>query len=88
MRVRRWRCVTRWLISQQVPINTSLFGSEDRFVDIAPSPDAEAAWVADQPYSERGSTNAKAEIALIGADGEKHLWIRCPSAVRDAEAPS
>jgi hypothetical protein len=55
---------------QQVPINTSLFGLEDRFVDIAPVPGMQSAWAADQPYSERGSTNAKAEIALIGADGE------------------
>ena len=52
---------------QQVPIETSLFGNEDRFVDIAPVPGTETAWVADQPSSQRGSTTAKAKVALIGA---------------------
>jgi hypothetical protein len=58
---------------QQIPINTSLFGSEDRFVDIAPVPGTETAWVADQPSSQRGSTTAKAKVALIGADGSTTL---------------
>ncbi len=44
-------------------------GHEDRFVDIAPVPGTENAWVADQPYSSRGSATAKAKVALIGADG-------------------
>jgi hypothetical protein len=54
---------------EQVPIETSLFGSEDRFVDVAPVPGLDAAWVADQPYSQRASSTAKAKVALIGADG-------------------
>ncbi|MGA8363760.1 MAG: hypothetical protein WB709_04495 [Solirubrobacteraceae bacterium] len=54
---------------QQASIDTSLFGPEDRFVDIAPVPGTENAWVADQPYSSRGSATAKAKVALIGADG-------------------
>jgi hypothetical protein len=58
---------------QQVPIDSSLFGPEDRFVDVAPVPGAAVAWVADQPYSQRGSTTAKAKVALIGADGETLL---------------
>jgi hypothetical protein len=58
---------------QQVPIETSLFGSEDRFVDIAPVPGAPSAWVADQPYADRGSATAKAKVALIGAAGETKL---------------
>ena len=58
---------------QQVPIDTSLFGSEDRFIDIAPTPGAEAAWVADQPYSQRGSTTAKAKVALIAGNGTTTL---------------
>jgi hypothetical protein len=53
----------------QVPIETALFGSEERFVDVAPVPGAAGAWVADQPYSERRSTTAKAKVALIQADG-------------------
>ena len=68
---------------QQAPIDTSLFGSEDRFVDIAPVPGTEIAWVADQPLSERGSTTAKAKVALIDAGGGATLR-RCPSRVRGA----
>jgi hypothetical protein len=55
---------------QQASINTSLFGSEDRFVDIAPVPGTSSAWAADQPYSERGSTTDKAKVVLIGVQGE------------------
>jgi hypothetical protein len=58
---------------QQVPIDTSLLGSEDRFVDIAPVPDTSSAWVADQPYSQHGSATAKAKVALIGVGGETQL---------------
>jgi hypothetical protein len=55
---------------QQAPIDISKFGSEDRFVDIAPVPGTHSAWVADQPYSQRGSSTAKATVALLGANGE------------------
>jgi hypothetical protein len=58
---------------QQVPLETSPFGPEDRFVDVAPVPGAAAAWVADQPYSQRGSSTAKAKVGLIGADGATTL---------------
>jgi hypothetical protein len=58
---------------EQVPLETSLFGEEDRFVDVAPVPGLDAAWVADQPYSQRGSSTAKAKVALIGADGATTL---------------
>jgi hypothetical protein len=58
---------------EQVPIEPSQFGSEDRFVDVAPVPGVDAAWVADQPYSERGSATAKAKVALIGATGATTL---------------
>lgn len=54
---------------QQAPIETSLFGSEDRFVDIAPVPGTTDAWVADQALSERGSATDRAKVALIAADG-------------------
>jgi hypothetical protein len=58
---------------QQAPIETSLFGSEDRFVDISPTPGAESAWVADQAPDERGSLTDKARVALIGADGSARI---------------
>jgi hypothetical protein len=54
---------------QEAPIGTSVFSSEDRFVDIAPVPDTTSAWVADQALSERGSATDRAKVALIGADG-------------------
>ena len=59
---------------QQAPIDISQFGADDRFVDIAPVPGTHSAWAADQPYSQRGSTTAKAKVALIGADGETLLY--------------
>jgi hypothetical protein len=58
---------------QQAPIDTSLFGTEDRFVDISPVPGTSTAWVADQALSERGSSTNRAKVALIGADGSVAL---------------
>jgi hypothetical protein len=53
----------------QDAINPSLFGSEDRFVDIAPVPGTDTAWVADQPYADRRSTTAKAKVVLVEPGG-------------------
>ncbi|MGA9876999.1 MAG: hypothetical protein WBQ21_14445 [Solirubrobacteraceae bacterium] len=53
----------------QDTVDPELFDSEDRFVDIAPVPGASTAWVADQPYSARRSTTAKAKVALIEPGG-------------------
>jgi hypothetical protein len=58
---------------QQVPLDTSAFGANDRFVDIAPVPGTSTAWVADQPFADQGSTTAKAKVALIGADGRSQI---------------
>jgi hypothetical protein len=58
---------------QQAPIETALFGSEDRFVDISPVPGTSSAWVADQALVERGSATDRAKVALIGADGSASL---------------
>jgi hypothetical protein len=58
---------------QQAPIETSLFGNEDRFVDISPVAGGESAWVADQALDERGSSTDKAKVALIGADGSARV---------------
>jgi hypothetical protein len=54
---------------QQVPLEASLFGEEDRFVDISPVPGTQSAWVADQALDERGSATDKAKVALIEAGG-------------------
>jgi len=53
----------------QVPLEISLFGDEGRFVDIAPVPESDDAWVADQALSERGSATDYAKVALVGANG-------------------
>jgi hypothetical protein len=58
---------------QQAPIDTSLFGVEDRFVDVSPVPGTTSAWVADQALGERGSATDSAKVALIGADGSASL---------------
>jgi hypothetical protein len=58
---------------QQAPIDTSLFGSEDRFVDISPVPGTSSAWVADQALSERAGATDRAKVALIGTDGSATL---------------
>jgi hypothetical protein len=62
---------------EQMPLETSLFGSEERFVDIAPVPGAQAAWAADQPYSQRGSTTAKAKVVRIepSSEGDAHVDV-------------
>ena len=39
----------------------------------APTPGDPEAWVADQPLSQRGSSTAKAKVALIGAGGATTL---------------
>jgi hypothetical protein len=54
---------------KQVPIDPSLLGVEDRFVDIAPVPATDSAWAADQPYSQRRSTTAKAKVVLVEPSG-------------------
>jgi hypothetical protein len=54
---------------QQIPIDPSLFGAEDRFVDIAPVPGTDSAWAADQPYSQRRSATASAKVVSIEPDG-------------------
>ncbi len=53
----------------QDAIDPSLFGSEDRFIDIAPVPGEDTAWAADQPYSDRRSTTAKAKVVLVEPGG-------------------
>ncbi len=58
---------------QQIPLETSLFGEEGRFVDISPVPATQTAWAADQALGERGSATDKAKVALVGADGSASL---------------
>lgn len=58
---------------EQVPLDPSQFGPKDRFVDVAPVPGTDTAWVADQPYGQQASTSAKATVALLGADGSAQV---------------
>ncbi|HEY1688146.1 MAG TPA: hypothetical protein VGF95_04705 [Solirubrobacteraceae bacterium] len=58
----------------QTALDESLFGDEDRFVDISPIPSTSDAWVADQPYAQRGSTTSKAKVALLAPGAEDKLY--------------
>jgi hypothetical protein len=53
----------------EIPVEAAQFGTDDRFVDVSPVPGVAAAWVADQPGSQQGSSTAKAKVALVQADG-------------------
>ncbi|MCW3067061.1 MAG: hypothetical protein JWN32_4233 [Solirubrobacterales bacterium] len=52
-----------------VPVDGTAFGPTDRFVSVSPAPGSTQAWVAVQRFADRRSTNAKATVALLGADG-------------------
>jgi hypothetical protein len=54
---------------QELALDASLFGTQDRFVDVAAVPGTSDAWAADQPFDDRGSRAAKAKVALLHADG-------------------
>jgi len=58
---------------QEVAIDNSQFGLTDRFVDIAPVPGTSTAWVADQPFADRGSSAARARVALLGTNGSTQV---------------
>lgn len=53
----------------EVPLSGTTFSPTTRFVDIAAMPGSDAALAAAVPYQERASTNAKAIVARIEADG-------------------
>jgi hypothetical protein len=53
----------------EVPLDATKFAPGDRFADVAAVPGTDTAWVAVQPFAERRSTNVKAKVALLGADG-------------------
>lgn len=54
---------------QELALDPALFGAHDRFADIAAVPGTSDAWVADQPYADRGSASARARVALLHPDG-------------------
>lgn len=54
---------------EEIPLDETAFTSSERFVDVAAVPGGDSAWVAVQPFAERQSTNAKAKVALLEADG-------------------
>lgn len=61
----------------EVPLDESAFTTSERFADVAAVPDSDSAWVAVQPFAERQSTNAKAKLALLAADGTTSV-VRLP----------
>ena len=54
---------------QEVPFDESLFGATERFADVSAVPGTDSAWVASVPFADRRSTNVKAKVALLRADG-------------------
>lgn len=56
-----------------------VFGPTTRFGDVAANPGTDAAWVTAVPFGERRSTNAKATVARIEADGTTSV-TRLPAA--------
>lgn len=53
----------------EVPLSGAAFSDSTRFVDVAAMPASDAAYAAAVPFGERASTNAKATVARIEADG-------------------
>jgi hypothetical protein len=58
---------------QELPLDETPFDADERFVDVAALPGGEAAWVASQPYRDRGSATARARVARIAPDGSVAL---------------
>jgi hypothetical protein len=54
---------------QQLTLSGATFGPADRFGDVAAIPGTDAAMVTDVPFADRRSTNSKAIVARIAADG-------------------
>lgn len=55
------------------------FNPTTRFADVAAIPGSDAAWAAAVPFGERRSTNAKATVARVQADGTTSV-VRLPAA--------
>lgn len=53
----------------ELPLSGGPFGLTERFTDVAAVPGTSSAWVTVVPYADRRNANAKAKVALIGADG-------------------
>jgi hypothetical protein len=64
---------------RELTLTPDVFGDTERFADVAALPGTDSAWVAVQPFSERRSTNVKAKVALIRADGTATV-VRLPLA--------
>lgn len=56
-------------LHQELPLEETPFGTNDRFVDVAAVPGASDAWMAVQSYAERGSLTARARVARVQPDG-------------------
>jgi len=61
----------------EIALDEDAFGATERFTDVAAVPGTDTAWVTSVPYADRRSTNAKAKVALIAADGTTSA-IRLP----------
>jgi hypothetical protein len=64
---------------QAIDYPDALFGSTERFRDLAAVSGTDYAWVAVQPFAERSSVNSKAKVARLRADGTAET-VRLPVA--------
>jgi hypothetical protein len=64
---------------QELSLSGASFGPTDRFGDVAALPGTGAAWATVVPFGERRSTNTKATLARIEADGST-TTLRLPAA--------
>ena len=53
----------------EVPLPPASFGSTERFTDVAAVPGTSTAWTTSVPFADRRSTNVKAKVARIEANG-------------------
>ncbi len=58
---------------RELGLDAALFGSNDRFNDVAAVPGGDDAWATVQAYAERGSATARARVAHLAADGGVEL---------------
>jgi hypothetical protein len=54
---------------RELSLDDGLFGTHDRFTDVAAVPGGNDAWVTVQSFTERGSTTARARVAHLQPDG-------------------
>lgn len=68
----------------ELPLDASLFGPDDRFVDVAVVAGDGSVWVALEPFAERGRSTAAPRLAHIATDGSVLEIVTLPAGVGSA----